>query len=350
MRRAFLITLIAGLVVAFSIREYRLHRKAPLEEAYVVSDGVTVWNSTSQIRSPIANLTYGQPVQVYQRDADYVLVGTSAGIRGWVSSVSLMEPDIWRRVALLSEATKSMQVQAVGHTRARANIHTRPGVREPVIFQAPGDSPLVVLRHGNDGNQSGLGSAEALPDPTSKDYWLIRARVKNVGDVSGWMLGRLVALDLPEPLPEYQSSEAMTIVAWFEINHALDSSSGSERPEYLVAGIRDANSQPSSQTQANAETCDFNVIRIYTWSAKRHQYETAFIDGGFCGRLPLNVTPATTAGGDAYFSFSNVIANSIENRAYHMKLTTVWRIDASADKAQRKIRHAENSSARRGHT
>lgn len=354
MRRAFLITLIVGLVVAFSIREYRIHRKAPVEEAYVVSEGATVWNSTAQIRSAIANLTYGQPVQVYQRDADYVLVGTAAGVRGWVSSVSLMDPDIWRRVALLSETTKSMQVQAVGHTRARANIHTRPGVGEPVIFQAPGDSPLIVLRHGNDGSQAGRDSTDAIPDATSKDYWLIRARVKNVGDVSGWMLGRLVALDLPEPLPEYQSSEAMTIMAWFEVNHAADSSSGSERPEYLVAGMRDANLQARSQVQshaaANAATCDFNVIRVYTWSPKRHRYETAFVDGGFCGRLPLNVTPAATAGGDAYFSFPNVIADSIENRAYHMKLTTVWRIDASADKAQRRIRRAGDISARRSHT
>lgn len=350
MRRAFLISLIAGLVVAFSIREYRLHTKAPLEEAYVVSDGVTVWNSTAQIRSAIANLTYGQPVQVYRRDADYVLVGTSAGVRGWVSSVSLMDPDIWRRVALLSETTKSMQVQAAGHTRARANIHTRPGIGEPVIFQAPGDSPLVVLRHGNDGSQSGLDSAEAIPDATSKDYWLIRAHVNGVGDISGWMLGRLVALDLPEPLPEYQSSEAMAIVAWFEISHGLDGSSGNERPEYLVAGVRDANSQPRLRTRANTKACDFNVIRVYTWSSKRERYETAFLDGGFCGRLPLNVTPAKTAGGDAYFSFPNVIANSIENRAYHMKLTTVWRTDVSADKAQRKIRRAANTSERRSHT
>lgn len=354
MRRAFLISLVAGLVVAFSIREYRLHRKAPLQEAYVVSEGVTVWNGTAQIRSPVASLTYGQPVQVYGRDADYVLVGTAAGVRGWVSSVSLMDPDIWRRVALLSETTKSMQVQAVGHTRARANIHTRPGAGEPVIFQAPGDSSLIVLRHGNDGTQAGRDSTDAIPDATSKDYWLIRARVKNVGDVSGWMLGRLVALDLPEPLPEYQSSEAMTITAWFEINHELDSSSGGERPEYLVAGVRDANSQPRPQAQshtaADAATCDFDVIRVYTWSPKRHRYETAFLDGGFCGRLPLSVTPAKSDGGDAYFSFPNVVANSIENRAYHMKLTTVWRIDAAGDKAQRKIRRAGNLSARRSHT
>lgn len=342
MRRAFLISVMVGLVVAFSIREYRLHRKMPLEEAYVVSDGATVWNSTAQIRSPIASLTYGQPVQIYQRDADYVLISTADGVRGWVSSVSLMDPDVWRRVALLAEATKSMEVQALGHTRARANIHTRPGISAPVIFQAPGDSPLIVLRHGDDGD-------EPISDVSSKDYWLVRVKLKTVGEISGWMLGRLVALDLPEPLPEYQSSEAMTIVAWFEINHSPDISSGSERPEYLVAGVRDDNTQPRPQTQVNAAGCDFNVLRVYTWSPKRNKYETAFIDGGFCGRLPLDVTPAKTAGGDAYFSFQNVVANGVENRAYHMKLTTVRRIGTGADKTRHKVRRANDSLSRRGH-
>lgn len=350
MRRAFLITLIAGVIVAFSIREYRIHRKAPLQEAYVVSEGATVWNSTAQIRSAIASLTYGQPVQVYQRDADYVLVGTSGGVRGWVTSGSLMDPDIWRRVALLSEITKAMQVQAAGHTRARANIHTRPGVGEPIIFQAPRGSQLVVLRHGDDESQPVLESGNVIADPSAKDYWLVRANVKNVGEISGWMLGRLVALDLPEPLPEYESSEGVDIVAWFEINHFADGSSGGVRPEYLVAGMREANSPARAQSETNAAGCDFNVVRVYTWSAKRHRYETAFLDGGFCGQLPLTVTPAESAGGDAYFSFPNVIANGIEKRAYHMKLTTVRRINIAAGKSRDKIRRAENSAARRGHT
>lgn len=350
MRRAFLITLIAGVIVAFSIREYRIHRKAPLEEAYVASEGATMWNSTGQIRSAVANLTFGEPVQVYQRDAEYVLVGTASGVRGWVSSVSLMDPDIWQRIALLSETTKTMEIQAVGHTRARANIHTRPGERAPIIFQAPGNSPLVVLRHGRDQSQSGSDAPNVMARPGLRDYWLVRAKVKNVGEISGWMLGRLIVMDLPEPLPEYESSEGITIVAWFEINHFADSSSGSVRPEYLVAGMREANPPQRTQRRVNAATCDFNVIRVYTWSAKRQQYETAFLDGGFCGRLPLNVTPAKTAGGDAYFSFPNVIANGIENRAYHMKLTTVWRTDVVRDNARHKIRRAENSTGRRGHT
>lgn len=325
MRRAFLVSVIVGVIVAVTIREYRLHRRVPLEEAYIGGQGATVWNSTAQIRSAIANLAYGQPVQIYERDEDNVLVSTPKGVRGWVSSVSLMDPDLWRRIALLAETTKSMPVQAVGHTRARANIHTRPGRDSPVILEAPGDSPVIVLQHAGVASQKQPPEANAGSPSNREDWWLVRANVKDTGNVSGWVLGRLVALDLPEPLPEYQSSEAITIVAWFEINRAKDLSSGGYRPEYLVAGTRDPEG-----------ACDFNLARVYTWSSKRNRYETAFLDSHLCGRLPLEVTPANIPGGDAYFRFQNRGAHGLEDRTYLMKLTTVRRTDEGRVAAQHK--------------
>lgn len=343
MRRAFIVSVLVGLLLALGIREYRLHRKIPFEQAYIGSEGAILWDSTAQIRSPVANLPYGQSVQVYQRDADYVLVGTQAGVRGWVSSASLMDPDIWRRMALLAETTKSMAVQAVGHTNARTNIHTRPGRQSPVILQVPGDSPLVVLRHSLVAAEPSQ-AAEDSSSGNSDDYWLVRADVKDIGNVSGWVLGRLVSLDLPEPLPEYQSSEAMKIVAWFEINRAIDVTSGSIRPEYLVAGIRDSR----DRAEHNGE-CDFTMARVYTWSSKHQRYETAFLDSTLCGKLPIDATPAGAPEGEAQFWFQNLSGHGAENRVYDMKLTTVRRVDVARTATQRKIRREKGLPARRDH-
>jgi hypothetical protein len=335
-RRAFVVSVVVGLILALTIREYRLHRKTPLAEAYVGGQGATVWNSTAQIRSPVANLAYGQSVLIYQRDGDNVLVGTPSGIRGWVSSASLMDPDVWRRVALLTETTKSMPAQALGHTRARANLHTRPGRQSPVILEAPADSPVTVLEHAMLATQRGPSNVGAGSPQSSEDWWLVRANVKDVGDVSGWVLDRLVSLDLPEPLPEYQSSEAMTIVAWFEIKRVEDPSFGGYRPEYLVAGTRDPQG-----------ACDFNLARVYTWSVKRHRYETAFLDSRLCGKLPVEVTSAKTLAGDAYFRFQNLGTNGPEDRAYEMKLTTVRRVDVGSSAPRRKN---ERPNPRRSHS
>lgn len=342
-RRAFIVSGLVGLLLAFGIREYRLHRKNPLEEAYIGSQGATLWNSTAQIRSPVASLAYGQSVQVYQRDADYVLVGTQAGVRGWVLSASLMDPDIWRRMALLAETTKSMSVQAIGHTNARTNIHTRPGRQAPVILQVPPNLSVVVLAHSTVAEQV-PSAAGGNSSGRAEDYWLVRANVKDIGDVSGWVLGRLVSLDLPEPLPGYQSSEAMRIVAWFEINRALDASSGGSRPEYLVAGTRNLQS-----IAAHEARCDFTVARVYTWSSKHQRYETAFLDGGLCGKLPIDVIPARVPEGEAQFRFQNVGANGAENRVYDMKLTTVRRVDAARVATRHKSSSKERLTARRDH-
>jgi len=342
-RRVFIVSVVAGLILAFGIREYRLHKKLPLEEAYIGSQGATVWNTTAQIRSPVANLTYGQSVQVYQRDVDYVLVGTQAGVRGWVASASLMDPDIWRRMALLAETTKSMPVQAIGHTNARTNIHTLPGRQAPVILQVPGNSPLVVLKHSIGAEGVSLLAAGANSTGRSADYWLVRADVKNIGSVSGWVLGHLVSLDLPEPLPGYQSSEAMTIVAWFEINRAIDSS-GSVRTEYLVAGTRNLQSRAG-----HGAGCDFTLARVYTWSSKHQRYETAFLDSSLCGKLPIDVTSAKVPEGEAQFRFQNVNASGLENRVYDMKLTTVRRVDIARTAIQHKTQRKGPMPARRDH-
>ena len=314
MRRAFIITLVVGVLVAFTVREYRLHHQHNTEEAFIGQRGATVWNSTAEIRAPVANLNYGERVQIHQHYAHEALVSTASGVRGWVSSDSLMDPDLWHSAALLAKSASNMPVQASGHTRARANLHTQPSVDSPVILQAPPDSPLVVLQHAltADSRKTGANSSDA------QDWWLVRADVKDAGSITGWALGRLLKFDLPEPLPGYESSEGIHIVAWFTINRALDSLSQTYRPEYLIAGNR-----------VRQPACDFTLFRVYTWSSKRDRYETAFMDSRVCGKLPLHVTPAKLPGDDAYFSFDNLGAAGAEKRIYRMRSTTVRRIDAS---------------------
>lgn len=327
MRRAFIVTLVLGVLVALSIREYRLHNQHSTEEAFIGQRGATVWNSTAEIRTPVANLNYGERVQIHQHYAHEALVSTASGVRGWVSSASLMDPDLWHSATVLAKSAQDIPVQASGHTRARANLHTQPGAHSPVILQAPADSPLVVFQHAlaSDSRNGGAISSG------SEDWWLVRADVKNAGSITGWALGRLLKFDLPEPLPGYESSEGIHVVAWFKINRALDSISQTYRPEYLVAGNR-----------VRRPACDFTLLRVYTWSSTRRRYETAFMDSRVCGKLPVQVTPAKLPSDDAYFSFDNAGAAGAEKRTYRMRLTTVRRIDAS------NTAHGASKSARAG--
>lgn len=314
MRRVLFVLIVAAAIAALAIREYRIHNEAPLEEAFIGSDGATVWNSTAAIRSPIGKLNYGQHVFVYQREARESLVSTHSGIRGWVSSASLMDAELWRTALDLAQKTNDMPVQATGHTIARANLHTMPGIRASVILQAPADSPLTVLRHS--ALVSGSEALASSGGSSVENWWLVRTKLKATGSVAGWVLGRLITLDLPSVLAEYQSSEDMKVVAWFELDHVRDVRSGRIRPEYLVAGIR-----------GRPVGCDFTLLRVYTWSSARERYETAFMDSNVCGKLPVEVTLAKSGLQDAYFRFMDITPSGTEERAYRMRLTTVRRMN-----------------------
>lgn len=333
MRRAFLIVLVLGIMAAVVVREVRLHGKAPLEQAYVGLQGATVWNSTAEIRAAVANLSYGEPVQVFQRYGDNALIQTKTGIRGWVLSGSLLSTALWHAAELLNKETEGMPVQARGDTRARSNVHIRPGRQWEVISPVPGGTPVEMFAREATANVERQSRPSSPSDSSNlEDWWLVRANVKDAAQVSGWMLGRLVSLDLPEPLPEYQSSEQISIVAWFEINRAVDST-GTVEPEYLVMGTRDGEGRP----------CDFTLIRVFTWSPMRHRYETAFIEPGLCGSLPVHVTPATTPGGKANFTFINAGPKGEENRQYEMMLTTVRRINSVAGEARKERKRSERA-------
>ena len=316
MRKIFLVALVVGSLIAVSVRVYRVHRSSPMAEAYAGSEGVTVWNSTAEVRTPITTLAYGQPVQIDQRNGDMELIETAAKIRGWVSANSLLDASVWRDETQLSNMTKVMPIQARGFTRVPSNLHTHPGRQEPVIAEALAQAPVLLLERKAVpyGGANSVGSG-ADRNNNGEDWWLVRARLRNVGEVSGWVLGRFVDLDLPSPLAGYESSEDMKIVSWYEISHAVDASGGA-KPEYLVTASRDGDGRP----------CDFTLLRVYTWSDSRQRYETAFVEGGICGSLPVQVTPARIPGGDAYFHFQNAGAAGTEPLEYKMQATTVRRM------------------------
>ena len=130
-----------------------------------------------------------------------------------------------------------------------------------------------------------------------------------------WILGRFVELDVPEPLPDYASSAAMRIVAWFDLNHVKDST-GQPKAQYLLLGTKGGEGQP----------CDFTSVRVYTWGVQRNRYETAFVDGGFCGKLPVALNQNTGSPGDVTFSFADLSGGKSATRTYKMHQTIVRRV------------------------
>jgi hypothetical protein len=316
------------LFVIIAVAAYlRLRRpKGPKEIAYAGDRQVTLWSTTAQVREPVATVTFGNRLRVISSFDDDVQVRTDAGLTGWVNKSDLLSSELWEQSRELAKKAATMPVEARGHTGVLTNLHVEAGRQEPRIDQLTKGVPVLLLERrvvdyrpsGDTGEEEEVSTAaESAPASGRKeDWWLVLAKTPEEGTVAGWALGRFIELDVPQPLPDYADSADLRIVSWFELNRVPDGT-GSTRPQYLVLGARGPEGQP----------CDFSEIRVYTWSAKHQQYETAFVDTTACGKLPLRIQSVPAVHADVTFSFRDLSNGAPEQRTYHMLDTIVRRID-----------------------
>jgi hypothetical protein len=318
--RKLLLGLAVLLVIAASAY-YRFARsKPPLEAAYAGNRFVTLVSGTAQVHSPVTTVSFGDRLDVLERFQGQVKVRTAAGLEGWVNERDLLSADIWQKAADLEKKTASMPAQAQGHAKVLTNLRidagrdsTRirqlnKGMKLETYERRPVDVPTAP---------TAVAAEDSAGEPVEakrEDWWLVRAHTSEKDSISGWILGRFIELDVPQPLPDYASSAGMRIVAWFALNKVSDAS-GNPRTQYLLAGSHGGEGQP----------CDFNVLRAYTWGKQRARYETAFVESGLCGKLPIAVKEPAP-GGDTTFSFEDIGTGKPVERLYYMHQTIIRRV------------------------
>jgi hypothetical protein len=356
--------LIPLLLILAALAYWRLHPRVPktIEVGYVADRTVPLWNTLAQVRQPVADLHYGDRVEVVRQEGTSAQVRTASGTLGWLLDTrQMMDAELWEQSASLLAHARAMPVQARGRTRTLSNVRIEPGRNAKRIFQFLRGTPVVVLSRtvadapqAGDENSTDPKGASAEEQKPKKEDWLLVLRAGDVPSngsnpssaknsaatvtqasgnpvsggpqgaqpgsavagspgtpIAGWVLARFIEPDLPGPVRDYASSANLHVVAWFELNRVLDGSGG-EAPQYLVAGSRGGESQ----------TCDFTMLRVYTWGAVRKRYETAYVESDLCGRLPIRVTGAP-AGPE--FRFAQAGENAAE-RIYTMHQTVVRRV------------------------
>ena len=310
-----------------------------LGEAFVSERSTTLWSSVAQVREPIDMLHYGDRVDILARRNDSVKVRTVGGAIGWVDARLLLEPALWQRSVKLLTAAKAMPVQARGRTKVQTNLRVEPGRTQPRLYQFGRGVPVeVIARTVADWVQvSDERENREAQESKKEDWFLVRGlATRPPGEVSarssesntttqpgdqtvpiaGWIVARFVELDLPEPVREGMATANVRPIAWFELNR-VESPSG-DKPQYLVAGTRNSEGQ----------TCDFTVLRVYTWNQKRTRYETAFIENNLCGQMPVRVDKGPK--GEPEFRFRQMNGPR-EERVYHLTQTVVRRVREPGD-------------------
>ncbi len=281
----------------------RLRSKPAAQYVYVTAKETFLRDRVAAVSNRTATVENGEKLQVLEHGRRFVRVQTSKGEQGWIDEKVVATQAIFDQFEELKQKHKDDPTVASGVTRDEVYLHISPG-RETERFYRLGESeklklleratlpkplppgtraavekPAVAPAGKGTKSQTKTQAPEAPPPPVMEDWWLVR---DSKGD-TGWLLSRYMDVDAPDSITRY--AEGQRIVGAYVLTTVNDP--GAEQadkniPIYLTV---------MSPYKAGLPY-DFDQVRVFTWSLKKHRYETGFRDKNIEGYLPVTIKMA----------------------------------------------------------
>jgi SH3-like domain-containing protein len=302
---------------------------------YVSARETYLHDRVAAVSNRVGEVKNGQPLEVIERGRRFLKVKTQKNEVGWIEEHAVIDGATYDAFAQLATQHKQDPVIATAVLRDDVYLHLMPGRDTEHFLLLPANAKLQLLArasvpktapgsgHRRPASLAGMrgmqpamagkaappGSsahpvppapkpiAEVLPGQPQpppavlEDWWLVRDSQGR----AGWLLASRIDVDVPDEIAQY--AEGQRIVGAYllaKITDAESSAPNHEVPEYVTV---------MSQPKAGLPY-DFDQVRVFTWSVKRHRYETAFRVRPIEGYLPVTVTRVPVPGGSAPgFSF-----------------------------------------------
>ena len=261
-----------------------------LEIAYVSGVQAILRDHVAAVYEKTGVVKNGERVEVLDHDLRFVKVRTATGVTGWVEQRYLVSQEVFDQIQKLTADNQNDPVQAQGAARNDTNLHVEPGRDTEHLYQISTGEKLSLLKRGTAEKPGAVAPPSrsatpgsnlqkndkkqpvpVIPVPVIEDWWLVR----DSHDRVGWVLGRMIDLDLPLDVAQY--AEGQRMVAFFALNQVQDRDK--KVVQYLTVLTEPKDGLPF----------DFNQIRVFTWNVKRHRYETAYRER-MEGVLPVTVS------------------------------------------------------------
>jgi hypothetical protein len=146
--------------------------------------------------------------------------------------------------------------------------------------------------------QQAIAESHAANAPPKDDWSLVR----NAKGESGWVLSRRLYMAIPDDVAQY--AEGHRITSYFPLTDVNDD--GTVKHNWLWTTIG-----------GGEHPYDFDSFRVFTWSLRRHRYETAYVQRNIEGYFPVVARPT---------AFSVCVVNNSGvrmRRSYSFIVTTV---------------------------
>lgn len=268
-------------------------------------------------RSPVsATVHHGELLEITAQRRRWYQVRARNGVEGWAEDRELLDEAQMKRLKSLAEETAGLPSQGGATTFDTLNVHTEPNRLSASFLQIKEGEKVDVIAHRvfvkgplpkrelvparpkaatakksktkatsvppppnpappalptdwvKLSKERSKVSEEELPVVAKDDWTLIRT---HEGE-SGWVLTGRLYMAIPDEVAQY--AEGNRITSYFSVGKVRD---GEELKDIWLwttsAGL--------------GEDHDFDGYRVFSWSLKRHRYETAFIQRRERGFFPV---------------------------------------------------------------
>jgi SH3-like domain-containing protein len=278
----------------------RLRPKPPTQYVYVTAKQTFLRDRVAAVSNRTATVENGARLEVLEHGRRYVRVRTDKGEQGWIDDKAIATQETFDQFEALKQEHKDYPTVASAVAQDEVYMHLKPG-RDTEKFYRLGEGEKLSLlvratlpkplppgtRVAKTApiplGKAAKGSAPA-PDvpapPAMEDWWLVR---DSKGD-TGWLLSRYMDVDAPDSITRY--AEGQRIVGAYVLTTVNDPDADQDNkniPIYLTV---------MSPYKAGL-TYDFDQVRVFTWSIKKHRYETGYRDKNIEGYLPVTIKMAT---------------------------------------------------------
>jgi SH3-like domain-containing protein len=323
--------ILGGIVLLTGCGRSRHH---VLEVAYVSAPQASLRDQVAAIYNRVGNVKNGERLEVLEREKRFARVRTASGIEGWIEQRFLVDQKTFDGLQKLTQDHQNSPVQAPGILRNESNLHVTPGRETEHLYQLASGAKVSILERATAEKQTSpvalpakpvlaKSGEKAPPEPRPEDWWLVR----DDGGRVGWVLARMVDVDVPLEIAQY--AEGQRFVAFAALNSVQD---GDKKvAQYMCVLTEPHDGLPY----------DYDQVRVFTWNVKKHRYETAYREHGLDGVLPVTVTSESFDKEGTLPVFILRVkddAGNVSERKYKMNNPIVRRVLAPGESAAKPAR------------
>jgi SH3-like domain-containing protein len=283
--------------------------KPPAQYVYVTAKQTFLRDRVAAVSNRTATVENGDKLEVLDHGRRFVKVQTSKGEQGWIDEKAVATQEIYDQFEALKKQHESDPVVASAVVRDEVYMHSKPGRDTDRFYRLAEGEKLKLLARATlpkpvppgtrvakpapaptpttkGAKPAPVPPAPEVPPPVMEDWWLVR---DSKGD-TGWLYSRMMDVDAPDALTRY--AEGQRIVGAYILTTVND-------PEAEQADKNIPIFVAVMSPYKAGLTYDFDQVRVFTWSVKKHRYETGFRDKNIEGYLPVTIKMAPDPYGKA---------------------------------------------------